>query len=263
MRPLNPIKKYQNFLLSRQLKEVTIKNYLYQVQKFLQYPANPELNNTTLKKYQNYILKKEKNIGSINLHFGVLNDYLKFNNYKFRFSLLSKPNLPSKILTPKQLDKFFDSLSSKHDFLGKRNRLLIHILYESGLHISQVVKIKIKDLDKINHEIFFGRHKISITPIIWPDLEKYLLLRHDNNPYLFINYDRSQKSTSQYLSVRSVERIISQYAQKIQPAVTINPQILRHTRAWLIKRAGGQSQDLQKNLNLSNQYATKKYWQTL
>lgn len=256
-------RKYYQYLKQRGLKPITIKNYLWQLDKFLLSQKTSSYTRASLKKYQSQMLEKYHNIASLNLHFTVLNDYLKFINNQYRLPLLSPQNLPKQILSPKQLEAFFQILSNQEDLLSQRNRLLIEILYYSGLKVNQVVKLKIQDLDYIKRELMIAGQKININPLTWHHIQKYLKLRHDQNPYLFANYDRSQKSEQQYLSVRSVERIIDKYAKQLKPPLLINPKILRHTLAWQIKQNGGQAQDIQKNLNLASASSTKKYWQNL
>lgn len=258
----NP-KKYQYYLGLRGLKDITIKNYLWHVNKFLIYQKKLPTKSFNLKKYQVQQINQQKNIGSLNLHFTILNNYLKFTKNKGHFQLLSKQFTPKPILRPGELTNFFKILETKDDLLSQRNRLLIEILYYSGLKVSYITQLKIKDIDNIKKEFLTPQGKINIDPLTWHHLQKYLKLRPDTKPYLFINYDRSQKSNSQHLSVRSVERIIDKYARQMRPPLIINPQILRHTLAWQIKHNGGLSQDIQKNLNLTSPSATKKYWQNL
>ncbi len=257
------LKKYQAYLKLRGLKSITIKNYLWHVSKFLLWQQNQDPKKINISKYQSLQLKTKKNIGSLNLHFTILNDYLKFIKNKNQFKLLSKPFIPKKVLNQTELDKFLRSLENKTSLLQQRDRLLIEILYYSGLKVSHIIQLKLKDIDSVKKELKTATNTINIDPIVWSHLQQYLIFRHDTNPYLFINHDRSQKSDKEYLSVRSVERIIDKYAKQLKPPLIISPQILRHTLAWQIKHNGGQAKDLQKNLNLSSQAATKKYWQTL
>lgn len=257
------LKKYQNYLKLRGLKNITIKNYLWHVTKFLLWQAKQSPQNISTAKYQRLQLKTKKNIGSLNLHFTILNDYLKFIKNRSQFKLLSRPFIPKKVLSPTELDHFFKVLSNKEDLLAQRDRLLIEVLYYSGLKVSSITQLKLKEIDNVKKEFKTPENTINIDPIVWSHLQKYLKFRHDLNPYLFINHDRSQKSNKEYLSVRSVERIIDKYARQLKPPLVINPQILRHTLAWQIKHNGGQAKDLQKNLNLTSKAATKKYWQVL
>ncbi|MFA5126834.1 MAG: site-specific integrase [Patescibacteria group bacterium] len=258
------INKYQNLLKKRGLKPLTIKNYLWHIDKFLLSLGKQKINTANLKKYQERLLRSRQNVGSLNLHFIIINDYLEFLQVKFKFALLSYQAPAVKVLSQKQLTAFLAADSDQTSLIGRRDKAMLEILYYSGLKVSQLIKLKRHDIDTIKQEIFINGQSIHLDPLTWADLEKYLAWRHDNSPWLFINFDRAQKNpVVNHLSVRSVERIIDKYARRLRPPLIITPQILRHTLAHQIKRQGGLGRDVQSGLHLQNPRATQKYWQKL
>ncbi len=209
-------------------------------------------------------MRTRHNVGSLNLHFIIINDYLKFLKIKFNFNLLSYQAPAVKILTQKQLDAFFAASSGQGKLIGRRDKAMLEILYHSGLKVGSIIKIKRQDVDSIKQEILINKKSIALDPLTWQSLEKYLRLRHDTSPWLFINFDRAKKNIiNNHLSVRSIERIIDKYAKQLRPPLIITPQILRNTLAHQIKHQGGLSGDVQAGLHLQNPKATQKYWQRL
>lgn len=254
------LKEYQKTLVSLKLKPSTIKNYLWNVEQFYSWLGDKKLNQENLKKYFNYLIKKYPQVSTINLRLVILNNYLKFLGKKFSYELLSKQIKDPVVLSPEKLQDFLDQAGKNKTILGKRDKALLELLYSTGLKVGQIVKIKTEQIDEIKKQIIFSpKNYIDIKTTAWFHLEKYLASRQDDNPWLFINFDRSQKNNDSHISVRSVERIIDKYAKKMQPILKINPQILRNTLAYNLKQEGAQKQDIKEALHFKTKIAANNY----
>ncbi|PLX25905.1 hypothetical protein C0580_01105 [Candidatus Parcubacteria bacterium] len=255
-----PLKKYKKFLLSSELKPSTTKNYLWNVEQFYNWLGNKKLNEQNLKKYFDYLLKKYPQVNTINLRLVILNNYLKFLGKNFNYDLLSEQIEEPIILSSDKLQEFLDQAEKNKNIIGKRDKALLELLYSTGLKVGQIVKIKKEQIDEIKKQIIFDpKNYIDIKTTAWFYLEKYLSARKDDNPWLFINFDRSQKGSENNISVRSVERIIDKYAKKMQPILKINPQILRNTLAHNLKQEGAQKQDIKEALHFKTKTGANNY----
>lgn len=253
------LKQYEKYLTTSNLKNSTIKNYLWHLKQFFIWLEEKELNNNNLDSYLEYLTNKYQKTNSVNLQLVVLNSYLEFiqNNYKYKLLQNTKADL--KHLTQIQLSKLLDSPLKNSGLIGLRDKVLLEILYNSGLKVSEIAKIKLDNIDWLNKKININEKGIELNTLIWPYLKKYTNLRNDDNPFLFINLDRAKKSQNESLSVRSVERIIERYTKTLKPPIKASPQILRNTKAYYLKKQGGTAGEIKEKLNFQTTAAAKKY----
>lgn len=262
--PTQNITTYRAYLKKQGLKDETIKNYLWHIQKFLLWTKNQNITPTLLKKYQAEILNKQKNIGSINLRFIILNNYLNFSKIKFNFTLLSQPKNRLDAMTPLQLQTFLEQPLKKKSLRGYRDKALLEVLYTSGLKVNELSKLKINQVDFLTREIIIDqKRQLALPPYTLHYLERYLNFRRDKNPHLFVNFDRSKKGGGKPLSVRSIERIIEYYALSLRPRLKVTPQILRNTLAYNLKSQGAKEIAIKEALNFQSKIAAANYLQRL
>jgi integrase/recombinase XerD len=283
----NSLAKYKLYLKSKNLKPQTIKNYSWHVGKFLLWSDNKsarggpasggKITTPLLKKYKEFLLAKQKNIGSINLRLVILNSYLHFSGIKYSFELLTDHKNRLAALTPLQLQNFLDQPLKKNNPVGHRDKALLEILYTSGLKVSDLVNLKKNQVDFLSREIIFtstgpstmssgpngsGRatkKHIALPPYALHYLEKYLNFRRDKSLWLFVNFDRSKKAGEKALSVRSVERMVEKYALALRPRLKITPQILRNTLAYNLKSQGVKDSGLKEALHFKTKVAAGNY----
>ena len=153
------------------------------------------------------------------------------------FAMIKNPkkekNLP-KFVKDIDIDKMF-MIPDIRNPIGQRNLLIIRMLYATGVRVSELVNICIKDIDikertirilgKGSKEriVVFGNNTREI-------LELYLnngryKLSKGNNDYLFLNKDGNK------LSDRYVRKIIDDIIFKASITMHVSPHMLRHTFA--------------------------------
>ncbi len=255
----NSLTKYKLYLKSKDLKASTIKNYSWHLGQFLLWADNKQITSPLLKKYKEFLLTKQKNIGSINLRLVILNSYLHFIGFRHSFELLTDNKNRLAALDPLQLQNFLDQPTKKNNPVGHRDKALLEILYTSGLKVSELVNLKKNQVDFLSREIILSKKHIALPPYALHYLEKYLNFRKDKSPWLFINFDRSKKAGEKPLSVRSVERIIEKYALALRPRLKITPQILRNTLAYNLKIQGVTGTGLKEALHFKTKVAAGNY----
>ena len=187
----NPLQNFERELLLRGYSEETIKNYLHYNLDFINFIHKP-VNIVTSKDIKTYLfyLLKDKNAqeATINSAISALKFYYDYFLARNLFSKIKRAKLPKKIpevLSKKEIQSMIDTT------MNLKHRLLIELLYSSGLRVSEAVKIKIEDIDIEERiaRIRKGKGKkdrlVIISNKLIKDLRKYLFVRDDNNSYLF------------------------------------------------------------------------------
>lgn len=143
-----------------------------------------------------------------------------------------------------------------------RDRLIIKLLYETGMRVGELAALTIGDVDLESGEITIQqakRHKEGRkVPLVnsWTKsmLRDYIGTRKMRKDPLFISNKRSP------LSRRQIERLISNYGEIIGlEKDKRHPHVLRHTHAVYSLKSGIDLRTLQQNLGHSSIEVTAIY----
>ncbi len=160
---------------------------------------------------------------------------------------IETPKLEKKIpasLGMEQVKKLF-SQPDTSSYLGMRDRVMMELLYSSGLRVSELVGLNREDLDIENQEVrLMGKGKkeriVPITDGCATWLKTYL-----EHPERYLDIDGHAKEQDPKaiflnrhgtrLSARSVDRNFDQYLTASGLAGKVTPHTIRHTIAthWL------------------------------
>lgn len=220
-----------------------------------------------IKDYLDYLnLKKEKS-SSIRRKISSLKSFYKF---LYKNGYMDKKDYPlTKVAYPKmekKLPKFIyynDLLEiikeSTKDKDGVRDRLIIEMLYATGVRVSELVNIKINDIDFNNRRIIVlgkgNKERIVYYGEYAEEVLKEYLKTHDrkNHNYLFVNSKGGQ------LTDRGVRYIIDNIMSKLSVKVHVTPHVLRHTFATDMLNNGCDIKVVQELLGHSSLKATEIY----
>ena len=143
-------------------------------------------------------------------------------------------NLYIKFLNDKELNKIF-SVCSENTPSDERDTLIIELLYATGLRVSELVNIKVKDIDTGNKSIkvlgkgdkerivLYNNHTSKALDIYLNDA--YHIFNKMNSEYLILNHNGGK------LSDRYVRMIIDKLVRKANLDIRISPHTIRHTFA--------------------------------
>lgn len=147
--------------------------------------------------------------------------------------------------------------------LGIRNRLICEMLYATGLRVSELVNIKLVDIDYGNKEIRVTGKGSKDRIVLFGDfcleyLNKYKsvrleLLKGKKSDYLFINNNGTR------LTSRGVEDIIDKCVNDASLKHHISPHVLRHTFATDLLNNGADLKSVQELLGHSSLSTTQIY----
>mgnify|MGYP006100530861 CR=1 FL=1 len=194
------------------------------------------------------------------LNFLVRNDTLKNNVAKSIPSPKSDKKLPV-FLSQDQISELL-KLDKSDNINELRNNLILEIFYSTGVRISELVRIKIKDLDLNNNSIrVIGKGAKERIVIVGnyakKKLEDYLNYSKENNAeYLFRNL---RKSNANHLSERAVFNVVKKYASKITRNEKISPHSLRHTFATHLLNNGADLMSVKELLGHEDLSSTQIY----
>lgn len=238
--------EFLNYLKNIRLySKKTVASYEYDLKDYALFLEKNNLtikddNDKTLKLYLNYIYDKKISNKSISRHLSSLRtyyDFLKKENIVTEniFKNLKNPKIEKNIpnfISRDKLNEIFTSFNDSN--LDIRNRLVIELLYATGLRVGELVNIKIKDID-------FGAQSIKVLGkgskeryVFYNNttkevLKKYLVVRKKLqkkvNDYLLLN----DKGTP--IKEASVRKIIQTTLMKCGIKSKITPHTFRHTFA--------------------------------
>ncbi len=156
-------------------------------------------------------------------------------------------------------DEFFDEYSQF------RNILMLEVLYNTGIRLSELINLKQEDIDFVNLtiKVLGKRNKERIIPItkelkdkilyFWEIKEKQKLSSKENQNFIFLtNFGKK-------VYPKFVYRVVNYYLSKITTVDKKSPHVLRHTFATHMLNNGADLNAIKEILGHSNLSATQVY----
>lgn len=195
--------------------------------------------------------------------------------YKYLLKLKKVDSNPTlKIIssrTSKKLPQFIgvedmhvllNKLELKDDFSGLRDKLIIEIFYSTGIRLSELINIKIVDVDvkKSQIKVLGKRNKERIIPLTFElskSIEKYFVLRMKQNVidrsfFLITDSGKKLNPSMVYRKVNNLLNGVTTLSQK-------SPHILRHTFATHMLNNGADLNTIKELLGHTSLSATEVY----
>ena len=197
-----------------------------------------------------------------------------FFRYLVREEIIAKNPL-EQVSSPK-LDKRLPSFLTKEEMerllgapdlstpLGQRDQALLELLYASGLRVSELVSLTLKQIDLESNEIrVWGKGSKERVVLMGAPaaraLKDYLehgrlqLLGEKKSKALFLN------RYGQPLPGRSVQRLLHEHAKKAGIGKRVHPHMLRHTFATHLLDGGADLRVVQELLGHARLSSTQIY----
>jgi integrase/recombinase XerD len=249
----NNLENLKTELTLRGFSPLTIRNYTFFVDKFLKF-TNKETSNLDqedVKKYLSSLFEtKSKNtimLAAASVKF-FYHEILHIDTPNIKLPKKSK-SLPE-VLSKEEVSRLLSFAETK------KSKLIMSLLYSSGLRVSELVNLKPEDInfeEKIG-KVISGKGSKDRMFIISADLAKdiklYLKKRKDNQ-YLF--------SKQKPLTTRNIQKIVKNTRQKSELNKKVTPHTLRHSFATHLLDAGTDIRMIQSLLGHSSLNTTQLY----
>jgi integrase/recombinase XerC len=266
--------KFIKYLSSeKRFSEHTIKSYTTDLKQFTSFLLSEfqiidEINEISFQIIRTWIaslLEKGINPRSVNRKISTLKTYFKF---LIREGVLIE-NPITKVVAPKskkrlpvfieedQIASLLNEVQFEKGFVGQRNKLIIELFYVTGIRLSELINIKISDVDlnKQSIKVLGKRNKERIIPLssnVVNDLNIFIE-NNQKNKYLFTNLEGEKVYN------KLVYRLVNKYIAKISSVNKKSPHILRHTFATHMLNNGADINAIKELLGHANLSATQVY----
>lgn len=267
---LNDFYKYLSY---KEYSDNTINSYKKDLTEFLIFSKNKDIKTIDynyIRTYLEYLYNKEYRASSINRHISSLKSFFK---YLTKMEVISSNPmlLVSNSKQEKKLPNFINyndldilfSIPDKNTPLGLRNLLILELLYSSGVRVSELVSIKIDDIDFNYNRIVIKGKGNKERIVLFGDkcnklLNEYLsnsrpILLKGDCEYLLINKNGTK------ITDRAIRMIIDDIVSKSCLKLKISPHTLRHTFATHLLNEGADLKMVQQLLGHSSISTTGIY----
>lgn len=242
------INKYLDYLKTeRRYSQKTITSYYGDLVEYDDFIKNNcieilDINYDVVNRYLKYLYEKKISKSSISRKLssirGLYNYLIRENivsiNYFNEVSNPKKDLYLPRFLKREELDKIFSVCDNKNP-IEQRDTLVMELLYATGLRVSELVNIKVANIDQKNRTIkvlgkgskerivIFNNHTKEAMDIYLR--EGYKTFNKEGSQYLILNKNGNK------LSERYVRNIVDKFVRKAGLNIKIGPHTLRHTFA--------------------------------
>jgi integrase/recombinase XerC len=224
-----------------------------------------EVNFQIVRAWIAYLLEQGVSPRSVNRKISTLKTYFKF---LIREGMIDESPM-LKIVSPKskkrlplfieedQIESLLNEVKFEDGFIGERNKLIIELFYVTGIRLSELIEIKITDINFDDNlvKVLGKRNKERLIPLserIIKEL-KYFIVKYNISKHLFTNLDGKKVYT------KLVYRVVNKYIGEISSINKKSPHILRHTFATHMLNNGADINAIKELLGHANLSATQVY----
>lgn len=242
------VQKFERYLEEDGKSVKTIESYIGDTSAFVVFLENKgvyfdgEMKRFYITSYRNYLIEKQYELSTINKKVNSIqsfNKYLVDNGYtkdivvdiaKDRVKLAYGSERQVEVLTDSQVEKILFYIQNDEK-VSQRNRMIILLLLYTGLRVSELCEIKIKNIDFLTaHLKVFGKGgKIREVPLKQEvvDAVKEYLVERSSNP--FANSEYLLVGQTGVLQRDAINTLLEKLTIKIGIDVRLKPHTFRHT----------------------------------
>ncbi len=263
--------------IEKRYSEKTIKAYGYdlsQFEEFIQTGAGHfafiDVTSFEVRQWMMYLMENGYSAISINRKLSSLRSYVKFLRkngvmQKDPLAAISAPKNPKRLpvfVRVDEMERLLNDIPFENNFVGVRDRLVLEMLYGTGLRVSELATLRYVQIDEHNRvvRIIGKRNKERIVPINenilsgLQRLKKYVNEEFDNvGEFVFL----TKKGEPAYETL--IYRIVKRNLTLVTTQHKKSPHVLRHTFATVLLNNGAELNVIKELLGHSNLSATEVY----
>lgn len=270
------VEDFLSFLeYEKKYSENTIDSYRRDLEEFCSYIENHKIDYTCMKysdvsQYLIYLGSTNLSSTSISRHMSSIRSFYEYmmkngNVENSPFKLVRGPKKAKKLPNYLQYEEFLDLVRACDETpLGVRNRLILELLFATGIRVSEAISIKLKDINFKNREIkITGKGNkariVYFNKICQEIMSKYVLearqsiLKGKKSDYLLVNH------LGNPLTRVGLADILNRLIQKSALKHKISPHTLRHTFATLMLNEGMDIREVEELLGHARLSTTSIY----
>tara|TARA_B100001093_G_C26777503_1_gene993064 strand:- start:409 stop:1293 length:885 start_codon:yes stop_codon:yes gene_type:complete len=212
--------------------------------------SKPSLNRklSSLRQFFRYLIKLE---------------VIKVNPMIQIVSLKTDKKIPS-FITIQEMNFLLDKVIYDDDYIGRRDKVIIEMFYNTGIRLSELIAIKVHDIDfsQSQLKVFGKRSKERIIPLLNShliSLSEYLKFKKElfpNTNFLFTT------NSGDVMYPKLVYRMINSYLQRVTTVNQKSPHVLRHAFASHMLNDGADLNAIKEILGHASLTSTQIYTHT-
>ena len=235
----------------------TEKAYAFHIDKFRSYYQNPQQENII--HHLLYLKRKGYQASSLSVARAAIIFYFE-NILKQKISInIDKPKRKKTLPRPVNREVIVALIQNTSNL---KHRIVIEMLYSTGLRLSELVKIKWEHIDFLNKTLFVEQGKgckdryTILSDVVIQHLLDYQQQRaNKNNPYVLDSLARPNT----HISKKTVQKILENSAKRANLNIKVSPHQIRHSFATHSLENGTDIRHIQELLGHSSPKTTMIY----
>ena len=263
---LKLLERYIDHLIARNKSPKTIKTFKSIIGKFIRFLGEKSVYEATSWDVDSFLANvrkngyQEKSLYTVAVAVKRFLEYVGAKKALEGFEYPRRPKELPKYLTREEVEKLIKAAEYEKDKrIALRNKLIVLLLYTTGMRVGELVRIKCDDIDFVGmsirifgkgskeREVFFNKETKEV-------LQKYIeSMRLKGDNYLFPG------DNSLHIHYVTIERIIRRLARKAGFKKRVTPHILRHSFATFALSRGMDVREIQELLGHASLKTTQVY----
>lgn len=262
------INEFKSYLMyEKMFSSNTVNSYVRDLEEFNSFLESEYIKHVTYKdirSYLAYMYNKKYSSRTISRKLSAIRSFYKYEVNKGVIKdnpclLISNPKVEKKLPNYLSYNEIETMLEVPDTFKNNslRDKLIIEILYSTGIRVSELVNINVKDIDFYNNQILIlgkgNKERYVIFGNTLKDmLKEYISIKNDSE-YLITNKYNKKMST------RSIEEIVKKIVKIDGIKNKVTPHTIRHTFATHMLNEGADLRVVQELLGHENLKTTEVY----
>jgi integrase/recombinase XerC len=190
------------------------------------------------------------------------NEAIKINPMQKIYAPKTSKRLPV-FVEESSMNLLFEQVEFGEGFFAIRDRLLIEVLYVTGMRVTELVNLKDKDFDLTNNQlkVLGKRNKERIIPftrVVKQMIQEYQALKSKQS-FSFSSENLFIAKDGKPLTRKSVYDLVKKYLTAVSTIDKKSPHVLRHTFATHMLNHGADINSIKEILGHTNLSATQVY----